>query len=391
MNQTDKLPPRVNQMGRNALFIGVGALVISILGFFLDPNQFYKSYLLGFMYTLQFPLGCLGLLMVHQLAGGRWGFSIRRLLEAGAMTMPLLAVLAIPVVIGIPSLYLWADPAAVADSHLLQHKSLYLNVPFFIARMVAYFIIWISLAYLLNQWSAKQDQDTSLNPNSVNRFKALSAAGLILYMLTATFAAFDWMMSLMPYWFSSIYGVIYIVGGGIATVTLSIIVGRSLMDQEPLSGVLNIDAFNDLSNWMLAFVSFWAYVSFSQFLIYYQTNIPETITFYVVRMAGGWQVVGLALVFLGFGFPFVLLMSRTLKRMPRVMVPLAVLLLFMRWVGLFWQIMPAFYETFHLHWLDILLPIGMSGIWVSLFIRQLKRKPLVALHDPRFQEAPAHG
>lgn len=391
MNQTDLLPPRVNQMGRNALFIGVGALVISILGFFIDPDQFYKSYLLGYMYVLQFPLGCLGLLMVHQLAGGRWGFSIRRLLEAGAMTMPLLAVLAIPVVIGIPSLYLWADPAAVAESHLLQHKSLYLNIPFFITRMVAYFIIWISLAYLLNQWSAKQDQDPSLNPNSVSRFKSLSAAGLILYMLTATFAVFDWMMSLQPYWFSSIYGVIYIVGAGIATVSLMIIVGRALMDREPLSAVLNIDAFNDLSNWMLAFVSFWAYVSFSQFLIYYQSNIPETITFYVVRMAGGWQVVGLALVFLGFAFPFILLMSRTLKRMPKVMVPLAILLLVMRWVGLFWQIMPAFYVTFHLHWLDILLPIGMGGIWVSLFIRQLKRKPLVALHDPRFQEAPAHG
>ena len=307
------------------------------------------------------------------------------------MTIPLMGILVIPIIIGMPYLFSWTDPEMLAEYALLQHKTPYLNVPFFITRAVLYFIIWTCLAYLLNQWSAKQDQDASLDPRSVSRFKALSAAGIILFMLTATFAVFDWMMSLQPFWFSSIYGVIYLAGCAISAICFSIVVGRNLKDHEPMPKVMTTNTFNDLSNFMLAFVSFWAYVSFSQFLILYSANLPETITWYVVRSDGGWQYFAMLLIFVHFAFPFLILMSRTFKRMLRLMFPLALLILFMRSVDLFWHIMPAFYDTVHIHWLDFLMPIGMGGIWLSLFIRQLKRKPLVALHDPRFQEAPAHG
>lgn len=391
MNHTDILPPDASRVARNALLVGIVALVLGVVSYFLAPQRFFQSYLFGYMYVLQFPIGCLGLLTIHHLAGGRWGYSIRRFLEAGAMTFPLMAALAIPIVIGMPVLFSWLDPEQLAEYELLRHKTPYLNAPFFIGRMVFYFVIWIGLGYLLNRQSIRQDEPDTPDPKSVDRLKRLSAIGLILLMLTGTFAVFDWMMSLQPFWFSSIYGVIYLAGCVISAMAFSLLVGRRLKDHAPISKLLTIDLFSDLSNWLLAFVSFWAYVSFSQYLILYSANLPETITWYLVRGDGGWQFFAIALVFLHFALPFGILLSRSNKRYLRLMVALAVFLLFMRSIDLFWHIMPAFHETISIHWLDFLMPIGMGGVWLWFFIRQLDRKPLVVQRDPRFQEAPAHG
>ena len=391
MNQTDILPPRARGIARIALFVGIGALVVCILGYFVSPTRFFQSYLFGYMFALQFPLGCLGLLAIHHLAGGQWGFTIRRFLEAGTLTFPVMAVLAIPIVIGMSHLFLWTDPTELANEALLRHKTPYLNVPFFIGRMVFYFIVWTAIGYMLNRQSVKQDEADPPDPKSVHRLKSISAGGMILFMLTATFAAFDWMMSLQPYWFSSIYGVIYLAGCAIAAMAFSLLVGRVLKDHQPISKLLTIDIFSDLSNFLLAFVSFWAYVSFSQYLILYSANLPETVTWYLVRENGGWGYFALALIIFHFALPFAILLSRSNKRALALMVGLAMFLIFMRSIDLFWHIMPAFYETVSIHWLDFVMPIGLSSIWLFFFIWQLGRKPLVVRRDPRFQEVLAHG
>lgn len=390
MNQIDPLPPQFNRIQRGALIAGVVGLVACIAGLLINQEQFFQAYLAGYIFWMQIALGSIGLVMLHYLVGGRWSFAIRRLLESGAMTLLLMALLFIPILLGVQYLYLWARPEQVAESALLQHKTSYLNLPFFIGRTLLYFVIWIGLAYLLNRWSIEQDRtaDVAL----YRRLKSLSAVGLILYMLTVTFAAFDWMMSLEPEWYSSIYGVIVIAGQAVATIAFALIVLALLAKREPLADWLSVDVFNDLGNFLLAFISFWAYVSFSQYLIIWSANLPETVTWYIRRTQGGWQWLAIILIFCQFAIPFALLLSRRAKRNTRLLVAVAVFVFFIRFIDIFWMIKPAFYpEGFYIHWLDIVVPITIGGFWIAFFLWRLRQRPLLPLHDPRFEEAVVHG
>jgi hypothetical protein len=356
----------------------------------ISQEHFFQSYLFGYIYWMQITLGSVGLVMLHYLVGGRWSFAIRRLLEAGAMTLFPMALLFIPILLGAQYLYLWARPEQVAESALLQYKTPYLNLPFFVGRTLLYFVIWIGLAYLLNRWSIEQDRtaDVAL----YRRLKSLSAVGTILYMLTVTFAAFDWMMSLEPEWFSSIYGVIFIAGQAVATIAFALILLAALARREPLANWLSVDVFNDLGNFLLAFISFWAYVSFSQYLIIWSANLPETVTWYIRRTEGGWEWLAFILIFCHFALPFALLLSRRAKRNTRLLVAVAVFVLLIRFVDIFWMIKPAFYpEGFYIHWLDIVIPITIGGFWIAFFLWRLGQRPLLPLHDPRFEEAVVHG
>jgi hypothetical protein len=327
--------------------------------------------------------------MLHHVTGGAWSFTIRRLAESGAMTLLLMAVLFIPILLGVNQLYLWAQPEHVAESELLQHKVPYLNVPFFIIRAVLYFLVWIVIAYLLNKWSHEQDRTAA--PGLSKRLRTLSAPGLILYVLTATFASFDWMMSLEPEWFSSIYGLLFIAGNALATMAFAIVLVALLSNYEPLSNWVSRNIYNDLGNFLLAFVAFWAYISFSQFLIIWSANLPEEIPWYIVRTQGGWQWLALILVALHFVLPFFLLLSRWSKRRVRILTTIAAFVFVMQLLAIFWLIMPAFYpQGFHLHWLDLVTPVAIGGLWLAFFVWQLKKKSLLPLHDPRFQEVPAH-
>ncbi len=389
MNSTDHSAAQVGRFQQMALIVGVIGLVATAVGFFVSQEQFFQSYLFGYIFWIQIALGCFALVMLHHLVGGNWSFAVRRIAESGAMTLPLMALLFLPIIFGIPQIYIWADPEFVAEFKLMQHKEPYLNVPFFIGRAVFYFTVWILLAYLLNRWSLKQD-DTG-DPSLTKRLKRISAPGLILYMLTATFASYDWMMSLEPIWFSSIYGVIFISGHALTTMAFLIILMRLVSDQKPLSEFVTNYTFGDLGNFLLAFISFWAYIAFSQYLILWSANLPETITWYITRTQGGWQWLAFALIFLQFAIPFAILLSRRAKLNVRLLVSLAVFVLLIRFVDIFWLIMPAFYEQgFHLHWLDIVAPIGIGGIWIAFFFWQLNGKSLLPLHDPRFQEVSAH-
>ncbi|MFN8454464.1 MAG: hypothetical protein U0401_07290 [Anaerolineae bacterium] len=392
MNPVDSLSPRtLNAIRQTSLIVGGVGLLAGVAGAFLNPAQFWQSYLLAYIFWLQFPLGCLAVLMLHHLVGGRWGFVIRRWLESGAMTLPALAVLFIPLLLGLSQLYHWTNPDTLAASSLLQHKSLYLNLPFFLARTVAYFVIWIGLAYLLNRWSLEQDR--SGEPGLTTKLRRLSAIGMILYVLTATFAAYDWLMSLEPEWFSSIYGVLFIVGQVLAALALAVMGLRFLSAKgRPLASLVARSDFNDLGNFMLAFVMIWAYIAFSQFLIIWSANIPEEAVWYFHRSQGGWQWVGIVLILFHFVLPFFVLLSRRAKRQAQLLSVLAALMIAMRLVDLFWLIVPAFYPTgLHLHWLDGVMPIALGGIWLAALTWQLAGKPLLPRQAPGAQEVFEHA
>jgi hypothetical protein len=390
MNQPD-LHPDLKRIQRISLIVGGVALLIGIVGAFIWRAQFFEAYLLGFALWMQIALGHLGVLLIHHITGGKWGYTIRRFLETGMMTLPVMALFFIPIIIGMGDLYSWTDPAVVAESHLLQLKQgWWLNTPFFIFRTVLYFVIWIGVGYLLNRWSLRQDETGDQGINE--RLKNFSAIGMILAVLASTFAAFDWMMSADPLWYSSMYGVIYMAGQAIAAIAVGIILSNFVRKRdEAFDEQATIYIFNDLGNFLLAFTSFWAYVAFSQYLILYSANLPETITWYVVRGSGGWQFVGMLLVVFGFAVPFLILLSRRNKRNIPILITLSIMALVMRFVDLFWIIIPMYYpDGFYFHWLYLVVPVGIGGIWVALYIRLLKGKAVLAFNDLRYQKSADH-
>jgi len=320
--------------------------------------------------------------MLHHLVGGTWGFVIRRILEAGTRTLPLMVLLFVPLLFGIYSLYAWSLPDVVAGDAVLQAKHVYLNVPFFIVRAVVYFFIWILFGWILNRWSAEQDRTG--NPVLMRRFQLLSAPGIIVYGLTITFASIDWAMSLEPHWFSTIYGMLFIVGQPLAALAFVIAVAVRLSESSPLSQFMKADAFQDLGNLLLTFVMLWAYVSFSQYLIIWAGNLPEEIPWYLHRGTNGWQWVSAFLALCHFAVPFALLLGRANKRNKTFLGRIAIAILVMRWVDVYWLVAPAFLSTLRIHVFDVLLFAITGAIWFYVFWSQLRKLPVLPLRDPNF-------
>ena len=375
---------------RPALLVGAAALAICVVGAFFAPAQFFRSYLSAFLFWMGIALGCLAVVMLHHVTGGAWGLPIRRPLESGTRTLPLMLLFFLPIVVGAGKIYEWADPAAVAHDPILRHKSLYLNLPFFIGRAALYFAAWLALAYFLNRWSA--DQDRTGDRPIARRLQLLSSAGLVAYGLTVTFASIDWAMSLEPHWFSTMYGVLFIAGQGLSAFAFIVALLVLLAGTPPLAGFVTQRHYHDLGKLMLAFVMFWAYVSFSQYLIIWSGNLPEEIPWYLRRLQGGWGWVGAALVVLHFVLPFLLLLPASANRNPRILGTVAAIVFLMRAVDVFWLTQPAFAGSrFRLHWMDILAPVGMGGLWLAAFLWQLGKRPLLPMNDPEMQEAVVHG
>jgi hypothetical protein len=396
MNSTDQAPDQATIDGnvvattsarriqRLALIAGLLGIALALAGAFMYPDQFWRSYLLAYTYWLQIALGCLGMAMLHHVVGGRWSALIRRWMEAGAMTLPLLTLFFIPLLFGMGTLYPWSNPDQVQQSPLMQQKALYLNLPFFMVRAALYFLVWNGLASLLNRWS--HEQDRTGDARLAIRMRRLSTVGLILLVLTATFAAYDWLMSLEPEWYSSIYGLIFIAGQGLAALAVAILGLRVLARRDP-AGQDWARSFNDLGSFTLAFVMIWAYFSFSQFLIIWSANINTEITWYYYRLQGQWAAFALLLFVFDFALPFFALLSRSFKRRFQLLTVLAILILCGRWVELYWLIMPAFWpEGLHFHWLDIALLAGLGGIWLAVFIRLWLGKAPLPQHDPHLGE-----
>jgi hypothetical protein len=382
----DELLPELRRYQRQLLVAGSVGLLLSLLGLIVNPTQFYQSYLMAYMLWLGVTLGCLALGMVHQLSGGAWGVVIRRPIGAAARTLPVMTLLFVPVLFGMGRLYAWTHADIVAHDELLQAKHGYLNVPFFLVRVAIYFGAWNAISYFLNAWSLEQDRTG--DPRIARRMQRLSAGGLVVYGLTITFASFDWLMSLEPHWYSTIYGALILGGQALSAMAFLIIVLVWLSERPPLDRIVVKAHFHDLGNLTLAFVMLWAYFSFSQYLIIWAGNLPNEISWYAHRLQTGWRFIGVALVVFHFAVPFVLLLSRTMKREARLIVRVAVAIFLARLLDLYWLIAPEFHTTgVVVSWLDIVLPASLGALWLAVFILQLRGRAILPVHDPEFDEA----
>ncbi len=364
------------------LYIGIAALLVSLIGAFFNSSQFFASYFFGYLFWLGIALGCFGLLMLNHLVGGRWGFITRRFFEAGLATLPLMALLVVPLFFGLRVLYGWARPAAVAASDVLEHRHAYLNLPFFIIRVAVYFACWVLLARALRRGSFAQDATS--DPAPTRRLRRISAPGLIIYVLLATFAYVDFVLALEPDWYSTIFPILIIVGQTLAALAFAIVLLALNARKSAFADVLTPAHFLDLGNLLLAFVMLWAYMSFSQFLVIWSGNLPDEISWYLHRSSVGWKGVALALGLFHFAVPFALLLSRQTKRRIQWLAVIAGLVLVAHAIDVYWLVAPSIHiPGIHMQWMDITLFIGIGGLWLATFANKLAAHPLIPLNDPR--------
>jgi hypothetical protein len=359
----------------------------------LTLQEILRAYLVGYIYWMAIAMGCTALLMLHHLTGGWWGYPIRRMLEAGSRMFGLMAVLFVPILAGMwmKILYPWNPaPAEMLDNPNYKFKMAYLTPQNFTIRAVIYFAVLLILAYFLNKWSREQDAtgDLATAVALKDRMVAISGPGIIVWGLLLTFAMIDWVMSLEPKWFSTIYGMIFMIVGALTALSFIIFNLRRMSDEEPYRGTVTPQQYNDLGNLMLAFTMLWAYLNFSQFLIIYAANMKDEIPWYMSRALGPWAVVAVVLIVLHFGLPFLLLLQRNVKRRVERLSLVAAMMLVLSMVDVYWLIVPA-YEPDRVRFGAMLLDVvflGLIGaIWVAVYFWQLKRMPLLPRHDPRFE------
>lgn len=396
-----QLEAKLGKIQKIALVLGVLGLAGAAYGFAQEREQFYRSWLFAYWFPLGLCLGSLGFSMIHQLTGGFWGLAIRRQLEASIRTLPLMALLFVPIALaawthpeaggsadhgshyaGHYWLYPWTDTAAVAQDALLTHKQPYLNIQGWTGRAILYFVVFFALGFGLV--AAQKKHEETGEARHLRRAKIISGPGIVLYFLAMTFAAFDWAMSADPKWFSTMYGVIFIASQGLSVLAFGVLFSSWVRDCEPYKQFAKPNLFHDLGTLMFALTMFWAYVSFSQFLIIWSGNLAEETPWYLVRTDHGWQGVALSLVLLGFFVPWFLLLMRRIKRDATLVPKVAVLVLVMRLVDAYWQITPMYKHGLAPHWLDFALPVGLTGIWLWFFVSRLKAHPITT---PRHDEA----
>lgn len=384
MTTNPLVPPGLRRTAGLALILGVALLgACGVAALVQGRVQVLQSYLIAYVFWIGIALGCQGLLMLHHLVGGRWGVPIRRLLEAGVATLPLMLLLFVPISFGLADLYGWARPGAV----LLGNKRLYLNVPFFIIRAAVCFTIWLALGFVFRRRSVLQDYATDLR--SASRLERLSPLGLVLYVLTVSFALWDWTATVDSRWYSTIYGMLIITAQAVAALAFTVIVLVRLARRPPLQEHTQPEHLQDLSGLIMAFIMMWVYLAFMQLLIIWSGNLPEEVRFYVPRLQGGFGVIGLCLVVAHFALPFVLLLNRTLKRSPAVVTAIGLLLLIGEWLHGFWLVAPDFHRPGLFCWTDGAAALGIGGLFIGTYLLRLARRPLFSA-GAAYAESRAH-
>ncbi len=363
--------------------VGGTGLIVLAASYFVWGDRFFQSYLLGYLLWLGLTLGCLGILLLHHLVSGAWGHIIQRMAESGTRNLALMGALFLPILLGMGRLFPWTDETVVAASHVIAHKTGYLNTPFFIVRAVFYFAFWIGAAAMLRRWSARQD--AGADPSLTRTMKIFSGPAMVLFVLTATLASVDWMMSLEPEWYSTLYGMSFIVGAVLTALAFCVFILARIAAFKPYSDILTTRHAHHLGNMMFAFTILWAYMAFSQYLIIWSGNLPEDNSWYLRRTGTEWMVVAAALLVGHFFIPFFVLLSRKSKRVLRRLGHVAAYLFVMRLVDLLWLTAPAFdASTVNLHALDLIAPVAIGGVWVAMFAKWLRTAPILPLNDTRF-------
>ncbi len=388
--ETGKENTFIRQLGTMGLAAGAIGALLCTLGFFVDRERFFQSYLYGWFFWVAISVGCLGFLLLHHLVASGWGVSIQRILEAGASNFLLLAILFVPVIVGMDHLYPWTDHEAAAGDHHLEHKLPYLNKTFFIVRYGIYFALWIGISMILSK--ASPERSAHLKEVSPPRLRQFCGPAILLLVLSTTFAAVDWTMSLETDWFSPVHGLLFLVSSILGGLALSTALAIGIHSKNSNTDALPSDNLHDLGNFLMAFVLLWAYISFTQFLIIWYGNIPEDLRWVARRTGPGWQAVALALVVFHFAIPFLLLLNRSLKRNAKLLAYVAAGIVGMRLVDQYWNIAPAFHpDAISLHWMDAVAPLAVGGWWFFFFSRTLGKKPLLPVALTADQEAESHG
>ncbi len=370
--------------GKIALIVGVVMLLISAAGYFTNSKHFFHSYLLGYMFWLTLAWGGLFFTMVNHLFGSEWNIVLRRISEATMQSFPILAILFIPILFGMHDLFHWTHPEEVAKDPILAWKQGYLNVPFFIVRAVIYFAAWIILSRVLYRLSLKQDKEP--DERLIVKMRQISAPGTVIFALTITFASFDWLMSLDPHWFSTIFGVYLFSGSLLAIIVFSVMVSFWLRKKGVLTNAISVEHYHDLAKMIFAFLVFWGYMQFSQYFLIWYANIPEETVWYYHRWTGNWKIITMTLVFGHFALPFIALSFRAAKRNLTWLTVVAAWVFVMHFIDLYWLVFPYFMpHSFHLSWMDITLLLGIGGLFFWNFWNTFTAHPLVPVSDRRLE------
>lgn len=369
-----------------ALVTGVIALILCVIGWITTPREFFVAYLFGEFFFVGLSLGSLGILMIHHLTAGYWGYGVRRFLEAAVGNLPLLALLFVPIFFGLSELYPWKHPDLAATHELLAKKLGYLNTPGFVVRTVVVFAIWIVMSRLLLKWSAEQDVTVSVEPT--RKMRTLSGPGLVIYPLTMTFAAVDWIMSLEADWYSTMFPVLVCIGQILGALALIILLFARTADSSAVAPLAGQETFHKLGNLLLAFVMMWAYLAFAQLLVVWSGNLPPEISWYLHRIAGGWRWVASFIALFQFFLPFFLLLMRPVKKQRHLLAIVAGCVFLSYVVTVWWTIAPSIHRAnVYVSWLAFAAFFGIGGLWWAAFLWNLERRRLVPLNDPRFAVA----
>ena len=364
-----------------ALIIGLVGLALSAVGYFVDAKHFFHAYLVSFVFWVTIGLGALFFTMLHHLTNARWSVVLRRLSENVMSTLPLMALFAIPLLFGMHDLYHWTHAEEVAADPILQGKAGYLNTTFFIIRLVFYFSVWFFVTRFLNKISDRQDEGG--DEDFRLKLRKVSAPGMLLFAITVSFAAFDWLMSLDPHWYSTIYGAYFYSGSFLAGLSFFVVTAVYQHHKGWLTETITVEHFHDLGKLMFAFIIFWGYMAFSQYFLIWYANLPEETVWYMDRWVGAWVPVSLVIVFGHFAIPFIALVFRATKRKPLFLAAVSLWLLVMHWVDMYWLVFPNIYHHgAHFSWMDITTVAGIGGVFIWYFWRRHTARPLVPVGDP---------
>lgn len=370
--------------------IGVIGIAATLAGVAVDRTQAFGSYLFAYTLFLSLGLGALFFVLMHHITASRWGITVRRIAEATMATLPLFALLFIPILLGMHDLFEWTNQDILAKDELLASKTPYLNTGFFIVRAVIYFLVWTGLSLYLFRKSTAADRGNGLQ--IMNQMKAASAPAIALYGLTLTFASFDWLMSLSPHWFSTIFGVYYFAGAIQGALALMIVVAMLLQRGGLLHGMITVEHYHDLGKLLFGFTVFFAYIAFCQYFLIWYANIPEETEWFLKRW-GSWSGLSIGLIFFSFVLPFFVLLSRMGKRNLPVLLVGALLVLVGRALDMYWLVLPSLDHHAHgpnLTWMNFTALIGIGGLFVGLLCWRLGKHALVPVGDPLLRSSMGH-
>jgi hypothetical protein len=373
-----------------ALIAGILGAIACVIGYFINPAAFFHAYLPGYIFWFQIVAGSLGVLCLQYVTGGEWGILIRRPLGAAARTIVWMVVLFIPIALGMKYLYIWSDPDVVAKDAVLMSKSGYLNTNAFLIRTAFYFALWILWAWRIRVLSLRFYEDRS--PYTELSRRKWAASGLVMVVLTMTFTGIDWMMSTEPKWASTMYGINFFIGAGLAAYAFVTFFLTRLAPTPAMGGIIRPSHFRDLGNLMLAFVMLWAYTAFSEFLLIWYANVKEEIPHFLVRRVGVWGAIATFLIVFHFFLPFFMLLMRAIKDRPGTIGVVAIIILVARYVGIYWLTEPSWSgEHFHYSWMALASLVAVGGLWLYMFIGQLKGQTIIPIHESWVDEALREG